>query len=162
MAAELPTAYQASAVEAIEQRRGIMNTPTMGLISFLLLTIASAGQAIDHVSVVDKRKSADYKTCMASGDAASGVTSGILDCNGSEIDRQDAKLNQAYKMVMARLPQAKKMDLRSSERLWIVDRDRRCSRKQEEVGGTLGSIVYSSCILDETIKRTIWLELHQP
>lgn len=108
---------------------------------------------------VETRYTNNYNRCMNTGAAANGVTSGIMDCNGLEIDRQDARLNQAYKMVMTRSNPQQKIVLRTSERQWITQRDARCKRAAaSEEGGSLAGIIYSGCILDETIKRTIWLE----
>lgn len=103
-----------------------------------------------------------YESCMASGDAAQGITSGIMDCTGEEIDRQDARLNQAYVMVMRRLPPARKAALREAERRWIRARDARC-RKQaaSEGGGSLAGILYNECILGETVERRLWLERYR-
>lgn len=126
------------------------------MLSFAALPMAAHGQS---KAQVESRYSKDYKQCIATGNAARGVTAGIMDCNGTEIDRQDAHLNQAYKMVMVRLAASEKIALRASERSWIALRDARCKRESSaEEGGTLGAVIYSQCILDETVKRTIWLE----
>lgn len=111
---------------------------------------------------IEARYSRDYGSCMKTGDAADGVTSGIMDCTGEEIGRQDARLNQAYKMVMARLNSEQKTSLRTSERNWIVARDARCAKSSnEEDGGSLAAIIYSGCILRETVKRTMWIEAYK-
>lgn len=110
-------------------------------------------------SQIEKRYTRDYNQCMG---AAEGVTADMMDCIGAEIDRQDARLNQAYVMVMRPLPRAKKDQLRSLQRSWIRQRDARCSRASNDAGGgSLSGVVYASCILDETIKRTIFLENYQ-
>ena len=64
-----------------------------------LTALALAGQASGRTSAVEARYSAAYRTCLATGDAAKGVTSGLLDCNGAEIDRQDARLNRTYRSL---------------------------------------------------------------
>ena len=105
---------------------------------------------------IEKRYSRDYTECM---DASGGVTAEMRDCLGTEIDRQDARLTQAYVMVMRPLPQQRKEKLRVLERAWIKQRDAKCSRAAAEAeGGSLAGIIYSGCILDETISRTIFLE----
>jgi uncharacterized protein YecT (DUF1311 family) len=48
-------------------------------------------------SPVEQRYSATYNRCMASGDAAQGITSGMIDCTEVERNFQDGKLNQTYK-----------------------------------------------------------------
>lgn len=106
--------------------------------------------------------SRDYDQCMASGDAAQGVTAGILSCTGEEIDRQDARLNQAYVIVMHRLPPARKQALRDNERRWIAGRDAHCRREAAaETGGSLAGIVYDQCILGQTLARRLWLERYR-
>lgn len=111
---------------------------------------------------VKARYSNEYNRCMNTGLAADGVTSGIMDCSGNEIRRQDARLNEAYKMVMARSTPQQKTTLRTSERNWIGQRNKGCEKVTAPLeGGTLAMIIYSGCILDETIKRTIWLESYK-
>lgn len=131
------------------------------LIFSICLTAILAGSPLSAQtqSQIEKRLSRDYNECMATGDAAGGVTSAMMDCTGAEIDRQDARLNQAYVMVMRPLPAMKKAALRTLQRAWIKQRDARCTRaaKQDE-GGTGAAMAYQGCILDETIKRTIFLE----
>lgn len=129
-----------------------------------LAALALAGPVSGRTaSAVEARYSAAYRNCLATGDAAKGVTSGLLDCNGTEIDRQDARLNRTYRAVMARLGPHGRTKLRASERAWIGERDRSCRRAAKpSEGGTLASVIYSGCILDRTIERTIWLERYRP
>lgn len=102
------------------------------------------------------RYSKEYNRCMNTGLAARGVTSGIMNCSGSEIRRQDARRNQACKMVMARSTPQQKTTLRASERNWVDQRDEGCEQVTAPLeGGTLAMIIYSGCILDETINPTI-------
>lgn len=109
-------------------------------------------------SEIEARHTPAYDRCMRSGDARRGVTSAILDCIGAEIDLQDRRLNTTYRTLLRRLSPQQGAALRRSERLWIAQRDARCERKSQAAeGGTLGSIIYSSCVLDETIGRTLWL-----
>ena len=126
-----------------------------------LTALVLAGQASGRTAV-EARYSAAYRTCMATGDAAKGVTVGLLDCNGTEIDRQDDRLNRTYRTVMARLAPPARARLRASERAWIKQRDRSCRRTSGSAeGGTLASVIYSGCILDRTIERTMWLERYR-
>lgn len=122
------------------------------LITVLITTSVSA----QTQTQIEKRYSRDYTQCM---DTSDGVTADMMDCLGVEIDRQDARLNQAYVMVMRPMPKPRKEKLRGLQRVWIKQRDAKCARASAEAGGgTLSSVVYSSCILDETIGRTIFLE----
>jgi uncharacterized protein YecT (DUF1311 family) len=125
----------------------------------LVLVAPASGRT---TSAVEARYSAAYRNCLATGDAAKGVTSGMLDCNGAEIERQDARLNRTYRTVMARLAPPAQAKLRASERAWIGQRDRSCRRDAAVAeGGTLASVIYSGCILDRTIERTMWLERYR-
>lgn len=102
-----------------------------------------------------------YDDCMGSGEAANGVTAAMMDCIGAEIDREDARLNQAYKMVMSRLTSPQKTALRSSERTWIKARDARC-KAGGDGGGSLDGVLYANCILDATARRVRFLETYRP
>jgi uncharacterized protein YecT (DUF1311 family) len=125
-----------------------------------LAGVAAAGA--QTTTQINARYSHDYDRCLKTGDAAKGITSAMMDCIGLEIDRQDARLNQTYKRVMVRLNSAGKTGLRTVQRGWIKQRDSRCSRESDaNGGGTLSGIIYASCILHETIKRTIWLERYK-
>ncbi|HQV04355.1 MULTISPECIES: lysozyme inhibitor LprI family protein [unclassified Novosphingobium] len=122
----------------------------------LIAAFSVTPTAAQTQSQIEKRYTRDYNQCM---DAAEGVTVDMMDCIGAEIDRQDARLNQAYVMVMRPLSRAKKDQLRGLQRSWIRQRDARCSRASNDAGGgSLSGVVYASCILDETIKRTVFLE----
>lgn len=121
-----------------------------------VMLLGATPLAAQSQSQIEKRYTRDYDQCM---DASGGVTVEMMNCSGAEIDRQDARLNQAYVMVMHALTPSGKDVLRQSERLWIRQRDTRCAHDASEDGdGTAGGLAYSSCILDETIKRIVFLE----
>jgi uncharacterized protein YecT (DUF1311 family) len=119
----------------------------------------SAAHAVAK-SPVEQRYSATYNRCMTSGDAAQVITSGMIDCTESERNFQDGKLNQAYKMVLARLPANRQDDLRRSERNWIKARDAICAKELtgDFAGGSMSRVTWLGCLVDETIKRTMALE----
>ena len=127
------------------------------------LNCASPDEVGERLASVGCKLSADYKRCMETGLAAIGNTVGILECNSAEIERHDAQLNTIYSATLARLNTAQKSMLRASERAWIKQRDARCDEEAApEEGGSLAKIIYSECILIETIKRTIWLDSYKP
>ena len=96
---------------------------------------------------------------MATGDAANGVTAGILDCVGAETSRQDAQLNQVYRAAITRLPLDRSQALRLSERAWIKSRDAGCKVSMgDEADGTLGSVIYAQCVLEEEAKRVGYIK----
>ena len=62
-------------------------------------------------------------------------------------------------MVMKRLKTAEKNKLRASQRGWIKQRDKICAAQEAEYeGGSIAPLIFHSCMTNETIKRTIWLE----
>lgn len=75
------------------------------LLSCAIITasIVAAPLAAQTRAQIERRYTPDYNCCM---DASGGVTSEMMDCTGAEIERQDARLNQAYVMVMRPLPRA--------------------------------------------------------
>ena len=99
---------------------------------------------------------------MATGDAARAVTTGILDCNRAEIDRQDVRLNAAYRKAMSRLGPARKARLRALERAWIKHRERNCDKQAEpQAGGSLYMIIHTACFLAATSERADYLEAYR-
>ncbi|NOW44296.1 uncharacterized protein YecT (DUF1311 family) [Novosphingobium sp. SG751A] len=105
---------------------------------------------------IDARYSPPYRRCMARSDLNTILHD---QCNGQEMKRQDVRLNAAWAVTFKRVGPARQAALRSAERAWINDRQKHCLLQSKEAeGGTLEAIEYSSCMIDETIRRTIWLE----
>jgi len=90
------------------------------------------------------------------------VTVAMRDCNGDELARQNIKLNAAYKQAMQIRSVEQRLKLRDLERGWIKARQAKCNHEAAGEdggdGGTMGLLNYDGCMLDETIRRTIWLE----
>jgi uncharacterized protein YecT (DUF1311 family) len=123
--------------------------------------VASAALAAPK-SEIEKRYSPTYDYCMNNGDAALGITPAMGACISAEHDVQDGRLNQAYKMVMQRLSASKKIKLRNSEKLWISQRDKDCKEERDSYeGGSMASLVWGTCMINATIKRTMWLEKYK-
>ena len=122
-----------------------------------LLSVHSVAYAKPHS--VEARYSPDYERCadQAIGDVELRV------CTNAEIGVQDARLNQAYKMVMQHLTPAQQGRLRTSERAWIAKKEKDCAlERQPDAGGTLAFVETAECALDTTIQRRIWLERYKP
>jgi uncharacterized protein YecT (DUF1311 family) len=129
---------------------------------FIPLTfVAVASIAATPTSPVGQRYTRAYTACLQSGDAAEGVPAATVDCTATEIDRQNASLNSKYSALMKRLPAPRKALLRASERAWIITRDKQCQAEIAGDPGTLSQVVYTDCILDETIKRVLWIERYR-
>ncbi|MGY1458182.1 lysozyme inhibitor LprI family protein [Luteimonas sp. A534] len=87
-----------------------------------------------------------HSECIAASD---GVTAAMLDCSRAELDRQDSRLNAAYKEAMAAT--ADRDGLRAIQRQWIKDRDAVCAI--EDDGGTAATLNHVECLVQETKKR---------
>ena len=123
--------------------------------TLLIAALAATSASAQTQTQVEKRYTRGYSECM---DASGGVTVEMMNCSAAEIDIQDARLNQAYVMVMRPLAKSRKNTLRGLQRTWIKQRDAKCQREIADEGGSMAGLIYSGCSLDETIKRTIFLE----
>ena len=103
--------------------------------------------------------SREHDTCLA---GAHDVPSKVLSCNGAEIERQDLRLNEAYRIVMARLNAQQRIVLRDYERRWLALRDRQCAQEASTKPGQIDEIAYSRCVLVEVASRREWVEKYQP
>lgn len=131
----------------------------MALLSLLLM--AASAPPISRADI-QRRYTPAYKACLNSGDAAQGVQYAMNDCANGEYERQDGRLNQAYVMVMRRLAPPAKQKLRVLQREWIKARDRKCTAESSEYqGGSIAPMIFSLCLTDETIRRTLWLETYR-
>ncbi len=130
-----------------------------------VLSAASCSSSAWAVQQTGPQYSRAYNQCMKAveegdylpvqGDYAT------LECIDAEIGRQDARLNQAYKMVMTRLTPPQKQKLRESERAWIRSKERVCLERMEG-DGTMDRVFFASCILQKTVQRTRYLEQYRP
>ncbi len=144
-------------VPPFKKREGLMRRAAKAIFLYLLSAAAIVGPALAQAqSQIERRYTPAVKRCIEHsgyGDAA------MTECYDIELSVQDGRLNQAYKMVMQRLPAPRKTALRNEERAWIKRRDALCQRHAApEAGGTMYDVMLSSCLVDETIKRTIALE----
>jgi uncharacterized protein YecT (DUF1311 family) len=108
---------------------------------------------------IEARYSRTHRDCMR---RSGGITVAMRDCASAEHGRLDAILNRTYRSVLARLPDdARRATLREYQREWIDFRDRRCRDVMAEGGGgTASLIIGDSCHLNQTIRRTMWLETY--
>ena len=100
--------------------------------------------------------SKQFSTCI---DNSGGVTVEMLNCSAAEIELQDARLNKAYKEVMAQLSESRKKELRDAQRAWIKYRDANCKfHADAEGGGSVVGLNSSDCFMSATASRAIELE----
>lgn len=131
-----------------------------------ILLLAAAGLALPAAAQwpapVERALSRAYQDCMAGDEVARGVRPAMRQCSGDEYGRQDARLNQAYRMTMQRLSRARQVTLRTSQRAWIARRDAICRRAAARYeGGTMAPLEQSQCAIRETIARRLWLERYR-
>ena len=117
-----------------------------------VVTIAAFGgvggaDAMPQQQDVTEAFSSEYQACITYGEVHDRPAIPASECNAQELRRQDARLNAAYKAVMARLPLARKFDLRTDERKWIMTRYQKCRNLPN-------AQVEVECVIDHTIKRT--------
>ena len=119
------------------------------LIAFGLLFNAPA------LAAADSELSQTYSACM---DKSKGVTSEMLDCISAEFTRQDDRLNENYKRLMAKLSGKRKEGLLEAQRAWIKFRDTNCSFYYDPDGGSAAHLAGSDCMLNATADRATELK----
>ena len=82
----------------------------------------------------------------------------IRDCNGEELAKQSARLNEAYKFAIAALPDEKKEKLKIDQALWLKFRNADCELYYSLTGGTIDLLNGSGCELSMTRDRADSLE----
>ncbi len=95
---------------------------------------------------------------VAPMDKSGGVTSAMLDWITTELQRQDARLNKAYKAAMAPLSAPRKKQLLAAQRAWLAFRDANCPFYADPEGGSVAAVVANDCVLSATANRALELE----
>lgn len=103
----------------------------------------------------DRILSAEYHRCAG----PNGAMSAAEQCIELEMERQEGRLNEAYRIVMSRLKPARQAALRDSERAWIKARHAECDRIYREMeGGTGDGLALDTCLAVRAVERTAWIE----
>jgi uncharacterized protein YecT (DUF1311 family) len=97
----------------------------------------------------------EYLTCVDKGE---GVTDKTLDCISAEFDRQDTRLNDAYKKLISKLSKDRAKSLVEAQRAWIKFRDANCGFYHDPDGGSAAHIAGNECMLNATVERANELE----
>jgi uncharacterized protein YecT (DUF1311 family) len=87
-----------------------------------------------------------------------GTTADMFECNGEELDRQDARLNDAYNKLMSKLSRDRKKALLKAQRAWIKFREANCDYWYDPQGGTAARLNASGCSFTMTAARAKELE----
>ena len=103
----------------------------------------------------DDQMTAEYSACVHNYE---GMTSKILDCISTELNRQDSRLNDAYKKLMSKIPKDRKTSLVEAQRAWIKFREANCGFYHDPNGGLAAQMAGNECFLKATINRAKELE----
>ena len=96
-----------------------------------------------------------FSVCM---DKADGVTQNMVECIDAETKRQDARLNKAYKALVADLNPERKKQLLEAQRSWLKFRDTNCAFYFDPEGGTIARVQAVDCMMTMTASRAKELE----
>ena len=96
-----------------------------------------------------------FSVCM---DKADGVTQNMVECIDAETKRQDARLNKAYKALVADLNPERKKQLLEAQRAWLKFRDTNCAFYFDPEGGTIARVQAVDCMMTMTASRAKELE----
>ena len=99
--------------------------------------------------------SQQFEHCIKKSD---GVTFDMMECIGQEVQRQDARLNKAYKVLMVDLSPERKKQLREAQRAWLQFRDTNCGFYYDPDGGSSARLSGNDCIMTMTAQRAQELE----
>ncbi len=131
-----------------------MKTPLLRI----ALALAAAMPLVSHAQ--DSNLTKQFGTCI---DKSGGVTMDMIECIGAEIQRQDARLNKAYKALTASLTPERKKQLQEAQRAWIKFRDSNCGFYYDPDGGSMARVSANDCLMNMTASRAKELEsLNQP
>jgi uncharacterized protein YecT (DUF1311 family) len=110
-------------------------TPLLLMAFFAIVSAQAFGQESDLLSV-------EYSKCI---EQSGGIDPGMLDCMGAEAERQDKRLNDAYKKLMNELKPERKKELQEAQRLWIKYTEVNCNLYLDPDGGTAARLAASEC-----------------
>jgi len=113
----------------------------------LRLIVTAPLAASTHDSVLIK----PYAACMGK---SGGVTMDMIGCITAQHQRQDARLNNAYKAVMAELSPPRKKQLHNAQRAWITYHDANCAFYDDPDGGTLARVNANAFMMTATTDPT--------
>jgi uncharacterized protein YecT (DUF1311 family) len=114
----------------------------------LVLTFGSTAYS------ADKGLSKKYLSCMNNPVS----TQDMVECMDSEYKIQDARLNNAYKLLQQNLSADRKKQLLEAQRLWIKFRDANCGFYYDPDGGSMARLSANDCMMISTANRAKELE----
>lgn len=114
---------------------------------------------VQPVFAADDGLSQTFSNCM---NQAGGGTQSMVECIGAETERQDLRLNNAYRDIMAGLSAERKKQLQEAQRLWIKYRKANCDFYYDPEGGTIARVNANDCFMSATAARAKELEALKP
>jgi uncharacterized protein YecT (DUF1311 family) len=104
---------------------------------------------------IDERYTAQWSACQKRAVSTQANEA----CFAAEFARHDKVLNRTWRTALARIAPQLRGQLVTAQRKWIVERDPFCNSEADRFrGGTIVPVVYLHCRVEETIRRTLWLE----
>jgi uncharacterized protein YecT (DUF1311 family) len=132
----------------------LLNLETAAMTRTTFATFAIIAGCIVSVQAQEKLSDA-YASCM---EKASGATPAMQDCIAGELARQDKRLNESYKELMASLEGKRKSQLREVQRKWLAFRDANCAFYDKPDGGQADRLAANECVVQFTAQRATELE----
>lgn len=117
-----------------------------------LLVLAASARGAEDVPL-----SKAFGKCT---DKSGGSDFKVIECLGAEYTRQDKRLNDAYRKLLARLSKQKGEELRKVQRVWLAYVEAECAflYDNEAFAGTADRVDASSCNVTERARRAADLE----
>lgn len=122
--------------------------PRASKVVIICLVVLWNGQLL--AATDEDNMSKEYSDCM---DKSGGVTVSMMECNGDEIDRQDAQLNDNYKKLMSKQSRGQKKALVEAQRAWLKFRKANCDFYYDPNGGSAARLASGGCWLTMTAAR---------
>ena len=124
------------------------------VVSILLVAILASSSL---AAVQDKDGlSEEFSKCI---ERAAGVDPAMHDCISVETKRQDQRLNEVYRKLLAKLDLSRKKQLMEAQRLWLRFTAANCSFYLDPKGGTAARLSASECPMLAKARRATELEL---
>jgi uncharacterized protein YecT (DUF1311 family) len=121
-----------------------------------LVFVISAALTILPLSVsAANDTSSQYEKCIEKADA---IDPRILDCMSAEWERQDKRLNVAYKKLLSLSSPGQKKKLQEVQRLWVKYTEANCGFYYDPEGGTSARQSANQCAIDSRVNRAKELE----
>src|SRR6516165_4786909 len=123
---------------------GLLLTVALGVVACLLVLLVMVRGSYAG----DREMTQEYSTCVGK---SNGVTIEMINCILAETMRQDARLNENYKKLIAKLPTERKNALVEAQRAWIKFRDTNCGFYADPEGGSAARMTANECFLTRII-----------